>query len=446
MIAERAAARYNASTMADSFRVTGLGGKKSLNGSIAVSGAKNAVLPAMASSILFDDELRLLNVPDIEDVSRMCELMTSVGILAQHDLHECRLSASGLHSPSLDDAIGKRFRASIILAGPLLARFGKVEFSHPGGDVIGPRPINLFLEGFEKMGAKVSEQGGRYSIAAAGGSLKGGDIFFPYITVTGTETLLLAAVLGQGTTTLRNAAMEPEIPDLAAYLNACGADIKGAGTPTIVIHGGKPLRAKGKAYRIPPDRIEAGSFLILGALAADSLDVTDCEPEHIAILIDLLLRSGVPITVSKDMVSIRSNGKTPNRKFKGFTLRTHEYPGFATDLQAPMVTYLTQVDGESLVFETIFEGRLNYTEDLVKMGADITVFDPHRVLVKGPSALLGRELESPDVRAGLAFIIAATVAKGKSIINNVYHIDRGYERIEKRLQNIGVSIERVSTL
>jgi len=446
MIAERAGTRYNAGIMADSFKIMGLGGKKSLNGSIAVSGAKNAVLPAMASAILFEDELRLLNVPGIEDVSRMCELMTSVGILAQYDSHTCRLSASGLHLHSLDEGIGKRFRASIILAGPLLARLGKVEFSHPGGDVIGPRPINIFLDGFEKMGAVVSEQGGRYTVTAAEGSLKGADMFFPYITVTGTETLMLAAVLAKGTTILRNAAMEPEIPDLANYLNACGADIKGAGTSTITIRGGKLLRSKGKEYRIPPDRIEAGSFVILGALAADSLEVTNCEPEHIAILIDLLLRSGVPLTVSKNSVSIHDNGKIPNRKFKSFTLRTHEYPGFATDLQAPMVVYLTQVAGESLVFETIFEGRLNYTEDLVKMGADITVFDPHRVLVKGPSALSGRELESPDVRAGLAFIIAATVAKGESVINNVYHVDRGYEHIERRLRGIGVSVERVSSL
>ncbi len=432
--------------MADSFKVMGLGGKKTLAGEIAVGGGKNAVLPAMAASILFDDELRLENVPEIEDVERMRELLIALGVLVQSDApHTYGMRAKSLQGV-LDPMIAEKMRASIILTGPLLARLGTVTFPHPGGCVLGSRPIDLFLEGFQRMGVTVVEENDRYTLTTSGGKLKGVEFFFPLVSVTGTETLMMAAILAKGVTTLRNAAMEPEIGYLAEFLNTCGARIEGAGTPTINIHGGGLLHARGKVYKTMPDRIEAGSFLILGALAAKNLDIVNCNPEHIAILIDMLGRSGVPITVGKDRVSIRDNGDISNRKFKAMNIRTHEYPGFATDLQAPMTVYLTQVTGEAVVFETIFDGRLNYSVDLIKMGADITVFDQHRIRVKGPKLLSGRELEGPDLRAGLAYCIAAIVAKGKSVINNVYHIDRGYERIERRLRDIGVTIERTSSL
>ena len=409
--------------MADSFHVTGLAGKKTLSGTIAVGGAKNAVLPALASSLLFADELRLLNVPDIEDVKRMQELLLALGVLVQEeDSHACRIRTAHVQSGALDLVIAEKMRASIILTGPLLARLGTVTFPHPGGCVLGSRPIDIFLEGFQKMGATVLQEDDRYTLTVPGGKLTGAEFFSPLVSVTVTETLMMAALCAKGVTTLRNAAMEPEIAHLAEFLNTCGAHIEGAGTPTIVIRGGELLHARGKAYQTMPDRIEAGSFLILGALAAKELDIINCNPEHIAILIDMLGRSGVPITVLKDRVSIRGNGGISNRKFKAMNVRTHEYPGFATDLQAPMTVYLTQVTGEATVFETIFDGRLNYSVDLVKMGADITVFDQHRIRVKGPKLLSGRELEGPDLRAGLAYCIAAIVAKGKSVINNVYHI------------------------
>ena len=436
--------------MADFFTIAGLDGRKTLEGTIRVGGAKNAVLPALAASLLFADDVRLENVPAIEDVARMRELLSGLGVLSQEDgARALRLSPAGAGGFALDEEAAKRMRASIVLTGPLLARFGRAEFPHPGGDVIGPRPIDLFLDGFRKMGASVTELGGRYAVAAEGG-LKGTDIFFPVISVTGTETLMLAAVLARGETTLRNAAMEPEIEHLAAFLNACGARIEGAGTPTMTVRGAPSpkglLKARGKAYRTLPDRIEAGSFLILGALAAKDLVIADCMPEHLAALIELLAASGVPVSAEKNALRIRGNGALPNRKFKALSVRTHEYPGFATDLQPPMTVFLTQVTGEGSVFETIWGGRLNYTEDLVKMGADITLWNPQQATVKGPTPLSGKELESPDIRAGLAFVIAATVAKGKSVINNVYHIDRGYGYIERRLRDIGVSIERVSTL
>lgn len=429
--------------MKDSFIVTGLGGKKTLSGSIAVRGAKNAVLPAMASALLFKDTLTITNVPLIQDVDRMAELLTGLGVTVEKtSTRRYQITVTKAVNTSFATGAAEQLRASIILTGPTLARFGSVSFPHPGGCVIGPRPIDLFLDGFKKMGAHVKITKNHYRITTKEKKLHGATIFFRVISVTATETFMMAATLAEGKTVLKNAALEPEIKHLADFLNSCGANIKGAGTATIEIEGTGLLQAQGKKYTTLPDRIEAGSFLILGALSADDLLITDCNPEHVSMLIELLQFSGVPIEVEKSSIRIKNNGKKRNRDFKALNIRTHEYPGFATDLQAPMVVYLTQVTGQAVVFETIFEGRLQYTSDLVRMGADITMWDPQRVMITGPRTLRSRELEGPDLRAGLAFVIAAIVAKGRSVINNVYYIDRGYESIEERLQNIGVSIER----
>jgi UDP-N-acetylglucosamine 1-carboxyvinyltransferase len=292
------------------------------------------------------------------------------------------------------------------------------------------------------MGATVTQNDDRYTIEAKDG-LKGAEIFFMFVTVTGTETLMMAAVLAAGKTTLKNAAMEPEIVELAEFLASCGAKITGAGTPTITIEGlgGELLKADGKQIRTTPDRIEAGTFLLLGSLAALELDVVDCNPAHCDMLIALLRESGVKIETSDSSISLRANGahRTP------LQVRTHEYPGFATDIQPPMVVYLTQTSGESTIFETIWGGRLAYTQDLVRMGADITVYNPQQATIKGPTPLHGRELESPDIRAGLAFLMAAAIAEGTSQIDNIYHIDRGYERIEDRLAPLGLNIIRESS-
>lgn len=427
----------------DQFLVEGLAGKKTLKGKIAVAGAKNAILPAMAASLLFEEGLEITNVPDIEDVERMSELLCDIGAgVSKKQNKHIYIDVKKAEKTTLDAHASKQLRASIILSGPMLARFGKVSFSHPGGCVIGPRPIDIFLESFEKMGGTVMEEGEKYSITTKSGKLVGADIFFKFVSVTATETIMMAATLAEGATILRNAAMEPEIKDIADFLNSCGADIKGAGTPTIEINGGSLLSSKNIAYKTMSDRIETGSFLVLAALSGDKIEITNCNPEHISILIEILKVSGVPIEVKKDSIIVTS-GKIKNEKLKGMNIRTHEYPGFATDMQAPMTVYLTQVSGESLVFETIFEGRLNYSEDLVKMGADITMWDTHRIMIKGPTELKGRELEGPDLRAGLAYVIAAIVAKGSSVINNVYYIDRGYEHIEDRLSSLGVSIKRI---
>jgi UDP-N-acetylglucosamine 1-carboxyvinyltransferase len=420
------------------FVIEGLGGERALSGSIPVRGAKNMVLKSMAASLLFSGPVTLTNVPGIEDVSRMGELLEALGATVSREGDRCTIDTSTVRGSDLDDALARTLRASIVLAGPLLARFGSASFPHPGGDIIGPRPINLFIDGFRQMGCEVSQDGEHYHIAAKQG-LKGADIFFMFVSVTATETLMMAAVGAEGTTTLRNAAMEPEIVALAEYLQSCGANISGAGTPTITIEGlgkGAKLAAKGE-WRTIPDRIEAGSFLLLGALAAKELTVTECEPLHLDMLIQLLKQSGIDVSANKDSITVRGgNG------FERLHIRTHEYPGFATDLQPPMLIYLTQANGESTIFETIWGGRLNYIQDLVRMGADITLWNPQQVSIKGPTPLVGRTLESPDIRAGLAFLMAAAIAEGSSQIEHVYHIDRGYERIEERLANVGLNIKR----
>lgn len=403
--------------MKTKFVVEGLAGQKTLRGTIAVKGAKNAALKALAASVLFEDEVRFENLPNIEDVSRMRELL-----------------AGGL--PVLKQDIAERLRASIVLAGPTLARYGTVTFPFPGGCVLGERPIDLFLAGFKTLGAKVEEQEDLFVIS---GNLKGARIFFPFVSVTATETLMLAAVLAEGETVLENAAMEPEIGALIRYLNACGANISGADTPTLVIEGtgGKLLRSNGLPFVTPPDRIETGSFVLLAALAGADVEVAQCEPAHVDALLVLLRRAGVQIETEKNSIRIKTS-----RAYSSVSVRTHEYPGFPTDLQAPMAVFLTQCAGEATILETIFDGRFRYTDDLVRMGADITVMNPHKILIKGPRTLSRKDLESPDLRGGLAYIIAGAVAQGTTTIDNAYLIDRGYEHIEERLQKIGLNITR----
>ena len=419
--------------MKSRFVVEGLAGHKKLRGTIAVKGAKNAALKALAATVLFEDTVPFENLPDIEDVKRMQELLAGL------------LAPSEVEGPVLKKDIAERLRASIVLTGPTLARYGTVTVPFPGGCVLGERPIDLFLEGFRAMGATVKEQDDLFVISGSStslgaGKLRGAKIFFPSVSVTATETLMLAAVLADGQTMLQNAAMEPEIGALIEYLNLCGADIAGAGTPTITINGtgGTLLRAQGRAYITPPDRIETGSFVILAALAGDEVTITDCEPRHVDALLVLMRRAGVTVEVGNNFITIKQ-GPT---LLKSVSVRTHEYPGFPTDLQAPMAVFLTQCQGEATILETIFDGRFRYADDLVRMGATITVMNPHKILIKGPTPLTRKELESPDLRGGLAYLIAATVAEGTSTIDNAYLIDRGYEHIEERLQKLGLNIQR----
>lgn len=422
--------------MADTFIVEGLGGAKLLKGEISVGGAKNAILKALAATILFEGDVVLTNVPQIEDVLTECKILEELGAtVVQKDAHTYVINTDGITRSDLPDELARKIRASIVFSGPLLARFGSVVFPHPGGDVIGPRPINLFLDGFSKLGATVIQEGNSYMVQAE--KLKGAEISFEPISVTATETLMMAATLAEGTTVLKNAAREPEITDLAFYLNECGAQIMGAGTDTMIIVGGAKLRADGISYDTPPDRIEAGTFVLLGALAGERVRVTKCIPEHVGALTALLKNSGVQFEIGENYIEVQGCNEP-----RAFDVRTAEYPGLATDLQPPLVVYLTQAHGTSRLSETIWKGRLAYTQDLVRMGAHITLLDSQNARIDGPTPLRAADLVSPDIRAGLAFLMAATLAEGTSTISNVYHIDRGYEHIEKRLQKLGLNIQR----
>jgi len=426
----------------DRFLIEGLGGKKTLSGSVAINGAKNAALKLMASSLLFRDEVVLKNVPDIEDVRAMVDLLEDIGIgIGMRGKHTYVFTPHSKCRTNLSPDISKQLRASVVLTGPMLARFGKVSFPHPGGCVIGERPIDLFLDGFKKMGAVVRNRKDGYVVEVQKRGLVGTTLFLRNQSVTSTETFMMAGVLAKGDTIIKNASLEPEVGDLARFLVSCGAKINNIGTTTLKIKGGGLLSARGRAHTVPADRIEAGSFLILGALAARELEIKKCNPSHLESLIETLRMSGVKIKTDK--TSIKIFGGSTNTHFAAVDIKTHEYPGFPTDLQAPMTVFLTQTSGEAMVFETIFEGRLNYIESLNRMGAKIKTMDPHRIIIKGPSPLHGKVLESPDLRAGLAFVLAAIVAKGSSVIHNVYNIDRGYENVEERLRGIGVDIIRV---
>lgn len=418
-----------------SFVVQGLAGKRALNGSVAVSGMKNAVLPLMAAATMIPGESRFTNVPAIADVEAMAKLIEKLGGFAEFGDHTLSVRAKELSGTVLDIDLAQRMRASVLLLGPILARQRQVTFPHPGGCVLGLRPIDVFVEGFKKLGATYTEAGDSYTLNAPNG-LQGGEIFFRLVSVTATETFMVAATTAKSPVTLYNAAMEPEVVATAEFLIACGAKIKGAGTPTIIIEP-SVLTPPAAPIAVVPDRIEAGSFMILGALAAQELTITGVRSEHLGATIEVLREMGAVVETTKDSVTVRVVGP-----LKAVDLRTHEYPGFATDLQAPMGVLLTQATGESTILETIFDGRLNYTSELVRMGAKIDLANPHKATVKGPTPLSARDIDGPDIRAGLAFILAAIIADGTSRVGNAHLVDRGYEKIEERLRALGVTMTR----
>jgi len=409
------------------------GGQK-LRGEIKINGAKNAALKIIAASLLSSDKILIKNVPDIEEVNRLLELCQTVGTEISRDGETLTMQTEKITDISLDPELVKKIRVALLLIGPILARCGEVKLPHPGGCAIGQRPIDIFIDGFKKLGAEVIENDNHYHFKAK--KLVGAKFVFPLVSVTATEVLMMAATLAEGTTILKNTACEPEIPALAEYLNSVGAKISGAGTNTITIEGVAKLGAS--EFTVMPDRVEAGSFAILGALCGDPIRVTNCEPEHLDALWVMFDRMGVPYTIGKDWVEVRAV-----ENLKAVDIVTHEYPGFITDLQQPFCVLLTQAIGMSLVHETIFEGRLFFTDKLKQMGAQIIMCDPHRVIINGKTQLYGRSLESPDLRAGYALVLAGLIAEGKTTIDNIYQIDRGYEKIEQRLRAVGANITRV---
>lgn len=410
------------------------GGKK-LSGSITVNGAKNSALKILAALILSEEKCAIKNFPFIEDTLVAVKILEKLGAKVQISKEEKTISIdpSSINKTELDSLLVRRLRSSILFAGPMLAKFGKVKMYHPGGCFIGRRPINIFLDGFKAFGAKIKMSEDEFELSCE--KLKGANIFFPKITVTGTEAMMMTAVLAQGKTILQNCAIEPEIPVLAEYLNKCGAKIKGAGTSTIEIEGVEKI--SGSEFFVIPDRIEAGTFLIMGLLAQSEIKIEKCLPEHLGALIPILKEAGANLEIGKDYIITKPS------KIKAVSILTHEYPGFATDAQPPYTLLMTQAEGQCLIHESIFEGRLFFTDQLVTMGAQIIMCDPHRVVVQGPTKLYGKKLTSPDLRAGITMVLAGMAAEGQTTIENVFQIDRGYEKIEERLQKLGADIKRV---
>jgi UDP-N-acetylglucosamine 1-carboxyvinyltransferase len=416
-------------------------GGNPLVGTIRVSGAKNSALPCMAAAILTEEEVTLENIPQVQDIETERKLLASMG--AEVELgygraqHRTTISARTLSDPVAKYEIVKTMRASSLVLGPLVARCGMARVAMPGGCAIGGRPIDLHLKGLEKMGAVITQEHGYLEARAE--RLKGAHIVFDKITVTGTEDLLMAAVLADGETLFENCAREPEVTDLAAMLVSMGARIEGAGTATIRVKGVEKLH--GTRHRINPDRIEAGTFLVAGAITRGDLIVANCNPSHLGAIIGKLQEAGARVDIlNADTVRVRSDGD-----LKATDISTQEYPGFPTDMQAQYMALLTQCEGVSQVKENIFENRFMHVQELNRMGANIAV-DGRTATVRGKTPLSATAVMCSDLRASASLVLAAMVADGESILDRVYHMDRGYERIEEKLRGVGAEIRRMGNV
>jgi UDP-N-acetylglucosamine 1-carboxyvinyltransferase len=415
-------------------------GGKPLRGTVRISGAKNSALPIMAAALLTSDQVSVHNIPKVRDLITMSKLLAFMG--ATVSIKEIPASDYVISAPTLNHAeapyeLVKTMRASILTLGPLMARLGIAHVSLPGGCAIGARPIDLHLAALEKMGAEITISHGYIEAKVPNhGRLKGAHITFDKITVTGTENILMAAALADGETILENAAREPEVTDLIVMLRKMGACIAGDGTSTLRIRGVKELH--GTEHSVIPDRIEAGTFLIAGAISGGDLTIANCAPNHLRAIIDKLQRAGV----NTDIVDKSTLRVGPARKLVAADVSTEEYPGFATDMQAQYMALATQAEGTSLITETIFENRYLHASEMVRMGANISV-DGRRAVVRGPAQLSGTTVQASDLRASAGLVLAALVANGETVIDRVYHIDRGYEGIVEKLRCVGADITRV---
>ena len=408
-----------------------------LEGQIRISGAKNSALPAMAASLLTADEVILENLPFVNDIFTTRRLLRELGVAVEFEHeHSARLRAEKILSHEAPYDLVKTMRASVLVLGPLLARTGRARVSLPGGCAIGARPINLHIKGFEKLGATVHTEHGY--IEAVADRLTGSEILFDKITVTGTENLMMATALADGRSVLQNAACEPEVVDLAEMLNKMGAKVEGAGTPTISIEGVREL--KGTTHRIIPDRIEAGTFLSAGAITKGELELMDCNPIHLSSVVEKLRETGANIETTpgpSGRMIVRGSGD-----LHAADVVTREYPGFATDMQAQYMALMTQASGTSVINENIFENRFMHASELMRMGANIRI-DGSRAIVTGKTQLSGATVIASDLRASASLVIAALVADGITVVDRVYHLDRGYEKIEEKLRSVGAQIERL---
>ncbi|WP_263415706.1 UDP-N-acetylglucosamine 1-carboxyvinyltransferase [Terriglobus albidus] len=412
-------------------------GGNPLLGTIKVSGAKNSALPCMAAAILTEDEIILENIPQVRDIETERKLLESMGASVElgygRAQHRTSIQCANLSDPVAKYEIVKTMRASSLVLGPLIARTGMARVAMPGGCAIGGRPIDLHLAALEKMGATITYDHGY--IEARTRRLKGAHIVFDKITVTGTEDILMAAVMAEGETVLENCAREPEVTDLAALLTAMGAQIEGAGSSTIKVKGVDKLH--GARHRINPDRIEAGTFLIAGAITGGDLNVDSCNPDHLGAVIGKLESAGARIDVGRESVRVRSEGH-----LKPVDISTEEYPGFPTDMQAQYMALATQCDGTSIVTENIFENRFMHVQELNRMGANIRT-EGRVATIVGKTPLQAAAVMCSDLRASASLVLAALVADGETILDRVYHMDRGYERIEEKLRGVGAQIRRM---
>ena len=410
-------------------------GGSPLRGEIAVSGAKNSALPALAATLLTGETVVLRRIPHVRDVRTMQRLLVDIGAQANVDGECVQIRVAEVRSPEAPYELVKTMRASSLVLGPLVARAGRARVSLPGGCAIGARPINLHLSGLEQLGARIEQTHG-YIEAAAPEGLRGATIKFARITVTGTEDLLMAATLARGETVLQNAAREPEVVDLAELLVKMGAKIDGAGTSTIRIQGVANLH--GTEHTIIADRIEAGTFLVAGAITGGDLTITGCVPEHVAALVIKLQAAGAEITEADGTtLCVRAH-----QELRSADASTAEYPGFATDLQAQYMALMTQAEGIAIITETIFENRFMHAQELARMGANIRL-EGNQAIVAGRKELTGAGVIASDLRASASLVLAALVARGETVIDRVYHIDRGYEKIEEKLAAVGARIQRV---
>ena len=420
----------------DKFRIKG---GKALHGTVAISGAKNSALPVMAASLLTADRVKLHGIPKVRDLITMSKLLAFMD--AKVTITEFPSSDYEIEAPKLNHAeapyeLVKTMRASVLTLGPLMARVGVARVSLPGGCAIGARPVDLHLKALEQMGAEIGTSHGYIEARALRGRLKGARIRFEKITVTGTENVLMAAALAEGETLLENAAREPEVTDLVVMLRKMGAEICGDGTSTLKIRGVKELH--GAEHSVIPDRIEAGTFLVAGAITGGELTITHCAPAHLGAVIAKLGQAGVSVEIL-DETTMRVRGA---KKLKAVDVTTEGYPGFATDMQAQFMALVTQAEGKSEIVEQIFENRFLHASEMMRMGANIAI-EGHKAVVHGPTPLSGTTVQASDLRASAGLVLAGLVAQGETIIDRVYHIDRGYEGIVEKLQAVGADIERV---
>ena len=408
----------------------------SLQGTINISGAKNASLPLIAMCILAKNSVKINNLPQVVDIKTLLKLLTNLGATCKFLENGVIVNTSNLHETKATYDIVKTMRASILVLGPILARFGHCEVSLPGGCAIGQRPIDLHLKALEQMGAKIDIKAG-YIEATTPHGLQGCEIIFDKVTVTGTANIIMAAALAKGITTITNAAREPEVVQLCEVLHASGVTINGIGTAILQIHGTEGKLLDIKEFSVIPDRIEAGTYLCAGAITKSELTLTNVEPKHLGSVISKLEEMGNTLSIDKKSITIH-----PAQELKPIKIVTQEYPAFPTDMQAQFMALATQANGVSIIEERLFENRFMHVSELQRMGADITL-NGHTATVNGKTQLCGTDVMATDLRASSALVLAALVATEKTNIHRIYHLDRGYDSLEKKLKNVGAKIQRL---